>query len=112
MADSLGHAASLSFPSVLIVIDTVNPHSIINPSNIALKIKLCPNPANEALNVRYENNAKAIFVLTYITGRILLQQQITKGTQQINLVSLAGRPYIAMIQAEDGAVYRQKILKQ
>ena len=113
LPDSLyaSDAASTSYPSVPIVLDTVKPTNIINPSSSGLKVKLYPNPASRALNVSYESNTKAIFVLIDITGRILLQQQITKGTQQINTASLAAGSYIVMIQAEGMAVYWQKMFK-
>lgn len=116
LPDSLyaSDAASTSYPSVPIVLDTVNPNpnNIVRPLGNGIQVKLYPNPAGKTLNVHYENNAKAILILTDITGRVIFQQQIKKGTQQINTEPLAAGPYIVTIQAEDGAVYRQKILKE
>ena len=114
LTDSLGHfsdAASLSYPSVPIILDTVGPTNIINPANKGLRVMLYPNPAGKTLNVQYESNSKATFMLTDITGRILLQQQLIKGTQQINTASLAAGSYIVMIQSEDMAVYWKKMFK-
>lgn len=109
-----GAASLLSYPSVPIILDTVNPNpnSIVSPSGNGLKVKLYPNPANKALNVSYESDVKAILILTDITGSIQFRQQLVKGTQQINVTPLAAGLYIAIIQTEDGAIHRQKILKE
>lgn len=117
LPDSLGHfsdAASMSYPSTPIILDTVNPNpnNIASPSNSGLIVKLYPNPTSNALQVSYEHNAKAILILTDITGKMLFQQQLIKGVQQINIASLAAGSHIAIIQAENGALYRQKILKE
>jgi len=115
LPDSFGHcsdAASISYPTTPIILDTVNPLSIITPSNNGLMVRLYPNPANEALHVSYESNAKATLALTDITGRAMLSRQLTKGTQQIDITPLPAGQYIATIQAENGASYRQKILKE
>lgn len=116
LPDSLGHfadAASASYPSVPIILDTVNPNpnSIVSPSGNGLKVKLYPNPATKALNISYESDVKTTLILTDMTGRIMFQKRLVNGTQQVDITPLAAGSYIVIIQAEGMGVCRQKLIK-
>lgn len=109
-------ATSTIYPSIPIIIDTVNPvdtnHTTIdNPLNNGLMVKIYPNPVKDYLyvNCQYPH---AAFVFTDITGKVILSKALKNGINDIYMGFLTSGLYLSSIQIEGNIIYRQKIIKQ
>ena len=76
--------------------------------NNAMEIKVYPNPTNGILFVETRcassPSAKTEYIITNLTGQILLQGKITSETQQIDVSDLVEGMYFVRIQNDKGIV--------
>lgn len=85
----------------------------INETLTQNTIQVYPNPASNIITVTFnENNQQAVFTLTDLTGRTVLQQSLTAKQTTIDITGIATGAYIYHIQndnlpADSGKLYKQ-----
>jgi len=105
-----GAASLISHPSVPIIIDTVNPTGVVNPSNNRHMVKVYPNPVKDNLYIDF-HYSPAAFVLTDIAGKVILRETLRNGLNEINMSLFMPGLYLASIQIDGNIIYRQKVVK-
>lgn len=72
-------------------------------------IVIYPNPANDEINVSYENKIKNVMIID-ITGKIC--HQMANGCEQIDVSSLSNGMYVVRVITELGTSSRKLVIKR
>ena len=84
---------------------------LVVDENNALEIKVYPNPTNNVLFVETRLiaslPAETKYIITNVTGQMLLSGHITDETQQIDVTGLAEGMYFVRIQNDEGIVTKK-----
>ncbi len=72
------------------------------------RFRIIPNPAGDYVNVKVREK-NAFVKLTALDGRLILEQSLTEGDNNIQLSSLPRGMYIVTVQSENG-VHLKKLL--
>ena len=74
-------------------------------------IQIYPNPVNDFINIKFENNARALAQLLDATGRLVISQQLNDLNNSIPVSGLAAGVYQLQL-TKDGVNYQQRIVVQ
>lgn len=91
------------------------PAEAVQPMSALVEIKgnkIYPNPIEDYLIVQYTENDNSKLIIMDITGRIVLQKNISSGYSRIETSRLMPGVYIAQIKVQGRTAYQQKIVKQ
>jgi len=88
---------------------TVDACAGISEASASNGVSVYPNPTNGILNVE-TTSAKALAVVTDMTGRVVISQDV-KANQQLDLSALANGVYYVNVTGDNGA-YVTKVVKQ
>jgi len=105
------------------IVDTINNPAVnqavlvVEGSTLGLdsytssEFSLYPNPANDVLNIKTNDNLQMKLAQVYdLNGRLLLESELTTPT--INVETLATGTYILLLRDANGKDYSQKFLKE
>jgi hypothetical protein len=90
---------------------TVTVNSVGLNELAAKGIQIYPNPANDFINIKFENNARALAQLLDATGRLVISQQLNDLNNSIPVSGLAAGVYQLQL-TKDGVNYQQRIVVQ
>jgi hypothetical protein len=113
--DSLGYftdAAAVQYPSIPLVLDTLNPNSIPEPGQQeAPPFIIYPNPAADVVHLQCKYTG-AVLMLTDISGKVLQRYILQKGHNSLSLASYAPGMYMAAVWQDGKIIDRQKLVKE
>ncbi|MCE7060940.1 T9SS type A sorting domain-containing protein [Dyadobacter sp. CY343] len=79
---------------------------------LTFKVTVAPNPAQEVLNVTFENAAALKKIILYdLNGRVLRQSESRKAAEELNIAALQSGIYVLMVESK-GRKSTFKIVKQ
>ena len=90
--------------------------SVINGTElvegIILKYKIYPNPAHSQLLLEIENDLPDAFIQLFdIVGKLIITNQVSSGTNQINLDGLIPATYILKLTSGKNFIQAFKVVK-
>jgi hypothetical protein len=96
--------------SVSKVVDTSLSALSLNESLVTIY----PNPANNELYIKNDNNVALEFIsIADLTGKIVFNQDIQNlGSNAVNIASLAKGMYLITVETQNGLTATSKIIKQ
>ena len=101
--------ASINNQTVIQIEDYYTNLLSTNVNKIANKFKIYPNPANDILNIKTDNNQKInALILSDINGREIINQTINTGN--IKVSELEKGIYFLKIDSDNG-IFTKKIIK-
>jgi hypothetical protein len=76
------------------------------------KINLFPNPTKEVITISTQNSDLKKITLFSIDGKMVYNQEIEKSNSfQLNIGTYQNGIYLAIIETQEGKVFREKIVK-
>lgn len=84
----------------------------INEQNT--KVNIYPNPAGNMLNVAIQvgNNESLSYIITALSGQLLTQGHINRGTNMLDISMLSNGSYHLQIYIDKKVIYTGNFLKQ
>lgn len=98
----------------LLVIDNVSIDYVPNSASInenTLTASVYPNPANDVLNIKLNENATSVSIIG-LDGKVVATQHVNATTAQVNVSNLVAGVYVYEIVAENGAIVRNTFVKK
>lgn len=69
-------------------------------NNISNNILIAPNPAQNSININYNNNSRKYFEIFNITGQIVLEKREIIADESIDISFLENGTYLILIEAD------------
>ena len=82
---------------------TKYPESV-DEINASIDLKVFPNPANDVINVTLDANAlgnNAVITVVDMTGKVVLSENVSDASTQLNIASLKNGVYQLRITSEN-----------
>jgi len=72
----------------------------IEENNISANIIISPNPAQNSININYNNNSKYYIEIINITGQIVIERREIISNENIDISHLANGTYLVLIESD------------
>jgi hypothetical protein len=90
--------------------DASNANGIEEKENENDLFQAYPNPVNDILYIELDHHI-SVFKMYDLTGRILITEELEKGTNRVSMAGLLNGIYLLCIESED-QIHSQKIIKK
>ena len=90
------------------LVDSTTAVVNIEESNL---IEIYPNPISDIFQIKSEIHDSQKLRIFDLSGRLVIEKEISPGTNNISVAPFQNGIYIVLIETEDGRQFRQKVVK-